>query len=106
MLLALSGMHRHLPPSQAWLKQRPFPTYGSVVRTIIGTMASSDFSVGFAPDFASAYTRAYRDCEPRPTETSLVAQSTFTTFRSPYAGEFFEAALPDSSPLPLAFALF
>jgi len=94
-------MHRHLPPSQAWLKQRPFPTYGSVVRTIIGIMASSDFSAGFPQtSLQSLYQGLPGMWCPGPTETSLVAQSTFTTFRSPYAGEFFEAALPDSSPLP------
>ncbi len=63
-------MHRHLLPSQAWLKQRPFPTYGSVVRTIIGNMASSDFSASLPQTSLSAYTRAYRGCgapdQPRP----------------------------------------
>ena len=36
----------------------------------------------------------------RPSETSPVSSSTFTTSRSPYAGGFFTAALPGSSPLP------
>ena len=36
----------------------------------------------------------------RPSETSPVPSSTFTTSRSPYAGGFFTAALPGSSPLP------
>ena len=41
-----------------------------------------------------------KDVGLRPRETSLVALPAFPTFRSPYAGEFFEAASPDSSPLP------
>src|SRR4030067_548051 len=41
-----------------------------------------------------------RDVGLRPREISLVALPTFPTFRSPYAGEFFEAASPESSPLP------
>jgi hypothetical protein len=36
----------------------------------------------------------------RPDEISPVPSSTVTTSRSPYAGEFFGAAVPDSSPLP------
>jgi hypothetical protein len=36
----------------------------------------------------------------RPNEISPVPSSTFTTSRSPYAGEFFGAAFPDSSRLP------
>ena len=36
----------------------------------------------------------------RPNETSPVPSSTFTTSRSPYAGEFFGAAFPGSSRLP------
>ena len=37
---------------------------------------------------------------PRPREISLVPLMTFPTFRFPYAGEFFEAASPESSSLP------
>jgi hypothetical protein len=37
---------------------------------------------------------------PRPREISLVALMTVPAFRSPYAGGFFEAARPESSPLP------
>jgi len=35
-----------------------------------------------------------------PHEISLVPSPAFTAFHSPYAGESFEAAYPDSSPLP------
>jgi hypothetical protein len=41
-----------------------------------------------------------KDVGLRPREISLVALPAFPTFRSPYAGEFFEAASPESSPLP------
>jgi hypothetical protein len=41
-----------------------------------------------------------KDVGLRPRETSLVALPAFPTFRSPYAGEFFEAASPESLPLP------
>jgi len=36
----------------------------------------------------------------RPNETSPVPSPTFTTSRSPYAGEFFDVAFPGSSRLP------
>ena len=38
--------------------------------------------------------------DPRPREISLVAPMAVPAFRSPYAGGFFEAARPESSPLP------
>ena len=41
-----------------------------------------------------------RSVIPRPREVSRVALTALPTFRSPYAGGFFEAARPDSSPLP------
>jgi len=41
-----------------------------------------------------------RAVDPRPREISLVALMAIPAFRSPYAEEFFGAALPDSSPLP------
>src|SRR3990172_6693359 len=41
-----------------------------------------------------------KDVGFRPREISLVALPAFPTFRSPYAGEFFEPASPESSPLP------
>ncbi len=41
-----------------------------------------------------------RAVDPRPREVSRVALMAVPAFRSPYAGGFFEAALPDSSPLP------
>ena len=46
-------IHGHLPPFQAWPKQRPFPVQSCVVFAIIGTMASSDFSRHIASDFPS-----------------------------------------------------
>ena len=47
-----------------------------------------------------AYTTPAAGCGPRPGEISPVPQVTVPAFRSPYAGGFFEAALPESSPLP------
>lgn len=47
-----------------------------------------------------AYTTPDAGCEPRPDEISPVPQMTVPTFRSPYAGGFFEAVAPESSPLP------
>ena len=44
--------------------------------------------------------RLPRDVDPRPHEISLVARMALPAFRSPYAGGFFEAACPESSPLP------
>ena len=44
--------------------------------------------------------RLPRDVDPRPREISLVALMALPVFRSPYAGGFFEAACPESSPLP------
>ena len=41
-----------------------------------------------------------RAADPRPREVSRVALMALPAFRSPYAGGFFEAALPESSPLP------
>jgi len=72
-------------------------------------MLPSDFSPGFSLDFtSSAHTSDYDGCGHRPNETSPVPPSTFTTSRSPYAGEacselvegFFGAAFPGSSRLP------
>jgi hypothetical protein len=68
---------------------------------VLSTMTSSDFSPGFLLDFtSSAYTSRFGGCVHRPSETSPVPSPTFTTSRSPYAGEFFAAALSGSSPLP------
>ena len=44
--------------------------------------------------------RLPRGVDPRPREISLVALIALPAFRSPYAGGFFEAARPESSPLP------
>ena len=44
--------------------------------------------------------RLPRGVDPRPREISLVALMALPAFRSPYAGGFFEAARPVSSPLP------
>ena len=44
--------------------------------------------------------RLPRGVNPRPREISLVALMALSTFRAPYAGGFFEAAHPESSPLP------
>src|SRR3970040_2948490 len=49
---------------------------------------------------ASYIPEVSKDVGFRPREISLVALPAFPTFRSPYAGEFFEAASPESSPLP------
>lgn len=100
-LLAIAGMHHHLPPLQAWLKQRPFPTPGSAVRAILGTMASSDFSNGVAPDFALRLIPALtQDVAPATARNLPCCAIHSHDIPIPYAGEFFEAALPESSPLP------
>ena len=56
-------------------------------------MSPSDFSRGTGLDFATrAYTTPSAGVNPRPREISLVALMALSTFRSPYAGGFFEAA--------------
>lgn len=67
----------------------------------IGTMTPSDFSPGIVVDFVKpTYTTSYAVCDLRPDEISPVSLMTVPAFHSPYAGEFLEAALPESSPLP------
>jgi len=94
--LASKGIHLHLPQFQAWSKQRPFPRQSYVVFTIIGTMASSDFSHHIVSDFPFyGYTSTYS--QPllysktgfymRWCETSPVPIWTFLTFHYPYAEE-------------------
>ena len=65
-------------------------------------MSPSDFSRGLGLDFACTglYQALPRAVDPRPREVSLVALMALPAFRSPYAGGFFEAARPESSPLP------
>jgi len=66
---------------------------------VISTMASSDFSPGFPPDFtSSAYTSGYDGCGP-PTGWDLPCSVAYfvrcnasPTSRSPYAGGSFTAA--------------
>ena len=56
-------------------------------------MSPSDFSPGAGLDFATVLIpRLPRGVDPRPREISLVALMALSTFRSPYAGGFFEAA--------------
>ena len=56
-------------------------------------MSPSDFSPGAGLDFANVLIpRLPRGVDPRPCEISLVALMALSTFRSPYAGGFFEAA--------------
>jgi len=95
-------MHHHSPPRLTWLKQGSFPPAGCVVRTFIGTISPSDFSRSIGSVFALSclYQAFRRAVDPPPREISLVALMAVPTFRSPYAEEFFGAALPDSSPLP------
>ncbi len=94
-------MHRHFPPRSTRLKQGSFPPAGSVVRAFSGTTSPSDFSRRASSDFAfPCLYRAFRGLCPRHREISLVALMAVPTFRSLYAEEFFEAAFPESSPLP------
>ena len=66
---------------------------GCVVRTIIGTMTSSDSSKGIVSDFALwLIPKLTQDVGLRPFEASLVASPSFTAFRSPYARESIEDA--------------
>ena len=95
-------MHRHLPPRRTWLKQGLFPPtrfccprhqrYYFPLRLLTRCPPGLRIHV-LIPGVT-------RDVGLRPREISLVALPTFPTFRSPYAGEFFEAASPESSPLP------
>ncbi len=56
-------------------------------------MTSSDFSYSIPPDFALVLIpEVTEDVSLRLYEISLVPPSAFPTFRSPYAGESFEAA--------------
>lgn len=101
VLLAPKSMHRHVPSRWPLLKQGPFPGASCVVLRVTGTMTPSDFSPGVVVDFVKwTYTTSYAACDPRPDEISPVSLTTVPAFHSPYAGEFFEAAFPDSSPLP------
>jgi hypothetical protein len=65
-------------------------------------MPPSDFSPSVASDFTvtGLYISLRHVRTWRPGEISLVSPMTVPAFHSPYAGEFFEAARPESSPLP------
>src|SRR3989304_6148969 len=95
-------MHRHLPPRRTWLKQGGFPParfgcprhrrYDFPLRLLTRCPPGLRIHV-LIPGVS-------KDVGFRPREISLVALPAFPTFRSPYAGEFFEPASPESSPLP------
>jgi hypothetical protein len=95
-------MHRHFPPRSTQLKQGTFPPvrfccphprrYCIPLRLL--TRPRPGFRTnGLIPRLPGA-------AAPRPREISLVAPMAVPAFRSPYAGGFFEAARPESSPLP------
>jgi hypothetical protein len=72
-----------------------------VVSTIRSPVTSSDFSCRVPPDFGSRLIPAVSvDVGHGRQETSRVPRPAVTAFRPPYAEEFFEAARPESSPLP------
>src|SRR3989304_3793618 len=95
-------MHRHLPPRRTWLKQGGFPParfgcprhrrYDFPLRLLTRCPPGLRIHV-LIPGVS-------KDVGFRPREISLVALPAFPTFRSPYAGEFFEPASPESSLLP------
>ena len=100
-------MHRHFPPRSTRLKQRSFPPgrlccplhlrYYLPLRLLTRPrLGLHDY--GLIPNLPRAV-------DPRPREVSRVALMALPAFRSPYAGGFLEAALPESSPLPWAFAI-
>src|SRR5437667_4230514 len=96
-------MHHHVSPRSTPLKQGTFPPmrfccphphqYGVPLR-LLTRLRPGFHSYVLMPCLP-------RDVDPRPREISLVALMALPTFRSPYAGGFFEAPPPDSSPLPL-----
>ena len=100
--MALPGMHRHLPPRRTWLKQGRFPP----ARFCCPRHRRYDFPLRLltrCPPGLRIHVLipgVSKDVGFRPREISLVALPAFPTFRSPYAGEFFEPASPESSPLP------
>jgi len=74
----------------------------SVVRTITSTAVPLRLLTRLRPGFRTTgpIPRLPRAVDPRPRELSLVVLMALTAFRSPYAEGFFEAARPESSPLP------
>src|SRR5207248_5540178 len=99
---------RRAPPStpRAPTKQRPFPSPQVVLSCgSTGTTAASDAHPASDPLPGSAGYRTPRSGskDPQaagPGRASPVPAATLDTFRAPYAGESFTAALPGSSPLP------
>ena len=100
--MALTSMHHHIAPRSTPLKQGTFPPmrfccphhpqYDVPLRLL------TRLRPGFRSDVLMP--RLPRGVDPRPREISLVALMALPAFRSPYAGGFFEAARPESSPLP------
>jgi hypothetical protein len=95
-------MHRHLPPRLSTIEAEALPSHR--------VMLSRWSSVLWPPPTshpASLWISLHQlipaitmDVDHRPNETSPVPSPTFTASRSPYAGEFFGAALSGSSRLP------
>jgi len=100
--LALASMHRHFAPRSTQLKQGTFPPMRFCcphpLRYYVPLRLLTRHQRGFR--ICVLIPRLPRAVAPRPREISLVALMAVPAFRSPYAGGFFEAALPESSPLP------
>lgn len=95
-------MHRHFSPRSTQLKQGIFTPMRLCCphhqRYCIPLRLLTRHRPGFRSNVLIP--RLPRTADPRPREISLVALMAFPAFRSPYAGGFLKAALPDSSPLP------
>ena len=95
-------MHHHVSPRSTPLKQGTFPPMRFCCPHPHQYCVPLRLLTRHRPGFRSnvLMPRLPRAVDPRPREISLVALMALPTFRSPYAGGFFEAARPESSPLP------
>ena len=95
-------MHHHVSPRSTPLKQGTFPPMRFCCPHHHQYYVPLRLLTRHRPGFRSyvLMPRLPRGVDPRPREISLVALMALPTFRSPYAGGFFEAARPESSPLP------
>jgi len=100
--MARQGMHHHLPSYSSLVEVEALPS-GWVMLSRPSTVVWPHPTSHRASPRASPHRlipRLTTVADRRPGETSLVTPPAFTTFRSPYAEEFFEADSSDSPPLP------
>lgn len=95
-------MHRHFSPRLTQLKQGTFPPMRLCCphhqQYYVPLRLLTEHRPGLRNNVLIPVLP--RAVDPRPREISLVALMAFPAFRSPYAGGFFEAAFPESLPLP------